>query len=82
MNSIKLLCHCTVIFLVIVQLGCSSDGDNGRPETLLFDEAEILDEIEESVTRTLDHLRKDYGVEVVLATVKSTLSVNPVEFLP
>lgn len=72
MSSIKLLNHSIVIFLVITQVGCSGDRDYARPEALLFDQAEILGEIEESVERTLYHLRNDYGVEVVLATVNST----------
>ena len=58
-------------FLLIIW-GCSDSSREGRPEDLVIDEVGVLGAVSESAERSLGHIRQDYGIEVVLAVVKST----------
>ena len=63
---VKLLC------LIITLAGCSENNSGRHPDALLLDEAEIFTEIQESVADALVHIRNDYGIEVVVATMNSS----------
>jgi tetratricopeptide (TPR) repeat protein len=62
----------TLISFLLVLWGCSDSSREGRPEDLVIDEVGILGAVSESAERSLSHIRQDYGIEVVLAVVKST----------
>lgn len=58
----------TIPVLVVL---CSCSGDD-RNNALIIDEAAILTDISESLHAHLEVIRDEYGIEVVLAAMKST----------
>lgn len=63
-----------LLFLWVALLslsGCKGDTSQERGTRLLLDEVAILGDIEESTEKSLNQLREDYGIEVVLATFDS-----------
>lgn len=56
---------------LLVLSGCEGEAGRKRGTRVLLDEAAILGDITESTEKSLNYLRDDYGIEVVLATLVS-----------
>ena len=64
------LLYLLCITWLLLLWNCSGDRDKRPADTLLIDKAELLGTISETLDTRLSLLRSDYGVEVVLASLK------------
>jgi len=68
----------TGFLAITVVAACGEEASEHRDGRLLIDRAEVLEDISESALNYLEHIRDDYQVEIVIATVPA---VNPDETL-
>lgn len=66
------------LLTITVLAACSEEARERRDGRLLIDQAQVLEDISESALHYLEHIRDDYQVEIVIATVAA---VNPEETL-
>ena len=60
-----------VVVLIIILSRCSNQQDKRPKNALLLDNAKLLVDITDTVEKQLEHIRNDYGIEVVLSTDKT-----------
>jgi len=60
-----------VVVFILILPRCSNQQDKRPKNVLLVDNAKVLVDISESVEKQLEHIRNDFGIEVVLATDKA-----------